>query len=195
MDRFHPMQIAHIKIGERHRKDLGDLESLAADIKENGMLHPIVVERDTRELIAGQRRLEAAKLLGWKKVTVHRVSMQEIVRGEFAENAERKDFLPTEIEAIRRAMEPVEKEAAKGRMGRGENQTPKGSTRDKVAKVAGVSGAAQNCDGAVKQADDERGGAEPEAAIMGPQSPEDAKPGMGSLPGDDLEIPEFLRRT
>jgi hypothetical protein len=38
------------------------------------------------------------------------------VRGEFAENAIRKDFLPSEIEAIRRAMLPAETVAAKGRM-------------------------------------------------------------------------------
>jgi hypothetical protein len=34
-------------------------------------------------------------------------------RGEFAENVIRKDFLPTEIEAIRQAYEPLERAAAK----------------------------------------------------------------------------------
>ena len=43
------------------------------------------------------------------------VDLAEIVRGEFAENAEREDFLPSEIEAIRRALLPKEKEAAKER--------------------------------------------------------------------------------
>jgi hypothetical protein len=40
-------------------------------------------------------------------------------RGEFAENAIRKDFLPSEIDAIRRALEPMEKAAAKDRMSAG----------------------------------------------------------------------------
>ena len=47
------------------------------------------------------------------------VPIDEIVRGEFAENAERKDFTPSEIDAIRRAVEPIEKAAAKERMSEG----------------------------------------------------------------------------
>ena len=43
------------------------------------------------------------------------VDLKEVVRGEFAENAFRKDFLPSEIEAIRRAIEPYERAAAKER--------------------------------------------------------------------------------
>lgn len=71
------------------------------------------------------------------------VDLVEIVRGEFAENAIRKDFVPSEIDAIRRAMEPVEKEAAAERMMAG---TPaklsQGSGRavDKIGAFAGVSG-------------------------------------------------------
>ena len=44
------------------------------------------------------------------------VYLDDVVRGEFAENAIRKSFLPSEIDAIRRAMEPIEKEAARERM-------------------------------------------------------------------------------
>ncbi len=35
--------IADIKLGQRHRKDLGDIEALAASIKEVGLLHPVVI--------------------------------------------------------------------------------------------------------------------------------------------------------
>jgi hypothetical protein len=41
------------------------------------------------------------------------INLDQIVRGEFAENAHRKDFLPSEIDAIRRALEPIEKAAAR----------------------------------------------------------------------------------
>lgn len=63
----------------------------------------------------------------------------------FAENAERKDFLPTEIEAIRRAMLPAEIAAAKERMGEGGKgsktfATSPGKTSDKIGSFAGVSG-------------------------------------------------------
>lgn len=98
--------IASIKIGIRHRKDMGDIAGLAASIAEIGLLHPIVVRADGT-LIAGERRLEACKQLGWVDVSVNVVDIDEVVRGELAENAERKDFLPSEIDAIRKALEPV----------------------------------------------------------------------------------------
>ena len=108
------LPIRKIKVRNRYRKNLGDIDSLAASIKELGLLHPIVVRPDGR-LIAGERRLAACKRLGWKTVPITYVDLKEVVRGEFAENAFRKDFLPSEIEAIRRALEPHEKESAKER--------------------------------------------------------------------------------
>lgn len=135
-----------IVIGQRHRRDLGDVSALARSIEAVGLLHPIVVTRE-RVLIAGERRLAACRSLGWTDVPVTAVDISEIVRGEFAENADRKDFLPSEIEAIRRAMMPAEKEAAKVRMSDGGkggkvSQPTQGPerARDKVAGFAGVSG-------------------------------------------------------
>jgi ParB family chromosome partitioning protein len=72
---------------------------LARSIQEVGLLHPVVVNEDN-ELIAGQRRLEAVKLLGWDEVPINRISFQDIVKGEYAENTCRKDFLPYEAVAI-----------------------------------------------------------------------------------------------
>ncbi len=94
------LPIIKIKVRSRYRKNLGDIASLAANIEELGLLHPIVVRPDGR-LIAGERRLAACKRLGWKSVPVTFVDLKEVVRGEFAENAFRKDFLPSEIDAIR----------------------------------------------------------------------------------------------
>jgi ParB family transcriptional regulator, chromosome partitioning protein len=61
--------IAAIRVGKRHRKDLGDIRSLARSIQEIGLLHPVVIRPDGK-LIAGERRLGALKLLGWTKVPV-----------------------------------------------------------------------------------------------------------------------------
>src|ERR1700730_2928915 len=108
------LPITKIRVRNRYRKKLGDIESLAASIKDLGLLHPIVVRPDGR-LIAGERRLAACKRLGWKTVPVTYVDLKQVVRGEFAENAFRKDFLPSEIEAIRRALEPYERAAVKER--------------------------------------------------------------------------------
>jgi N6-adenosine-specific RNA methylase IME4 len=141
----HTLPIADIRIGSRHRRDLGDIASLAATIAEVGLLHPIVVRPDGT-LIAGERRLRACQSLSWESVPVTIVDLANIVRGELAENAARKDFLPSEIDAIRRALEPQEREAAKSRQREGgqtkaSGKFPEaGQSRDKVAAFAGVSG-------------------------------------------------------
>jgi N6-adenosine-specific RNA methylase IME4 len=132
-------------VGPRHRKDMGDIATLAASIEDVGLLHPIVVTPDNK-LIAGERRLEACRLLGWEDVPATVVSLDDIVRGENDENAIRKDFLPSEIDSIRRALEPKQKEAAKARQGmrsdlqHSGNFPGSGDARDKVGAFAGVSG-------------------------------------------------------
>ena len=56
--------VADIVVGERYRNDLGDLQSLAPSIAENGLPHPVVITSDNK-LIAGAPRLEACKALSW----------------------------------------------------------------------------------------------------------------------------------
>src|SRR4051794_12272248 len=82
-------RIDEIKIGQRFRRDLGDIAGLATSIDQLGaLLHPIVITPDNR-LIAGERRLRAVQLLGWPDVPVLVVNLDEIARGEFAENTVR----------------------------------------------------------------------------------------------------------
>jgi len=131
--------IAEITVGVRHRRDLGDIASLAASIAHVGLLHPIVIRPDG-VLVAGERRLAAYKLLGRKEIPVTEVNLAEITRGELAENAIRKDFLPSEIDAVRRALEPEEKAAATCRKLSGRLVADAGETRDKIGAFAGVSG-------------------------------------------------------
>ncbi|MGH2447587.1 MAG: ParB N-terminal domain-containing protein [Chloroflexota bacterium] len=63
------MALSAIRIGERHRRDLGDIDALARNIREVGLLHPVVVRPDGA-LIAGERRLAAMRLLGWAEIPV-----------------------------------------------------------------------------------------------------------------------------
>lgn len=63
------MPISAIRIGARHRAEMGDLRSLAKSIETVGLLHPIVVSQDGL-LLAGMRRLQACKALGWEQVPV-----------------------------------------------------------------------------------------------------------------------------
>ena len=61
--------IASIKVGYRHRRDLGDDDDiawLASSITDIGLLHPITVD-ENRRLLAGARRLTACKKLGWRR--------------------------------------------------------------------------------------------------------------------------------
>lgn len=138
------MQIDRIQIGFRYRKDLGDLRSLADSISEVGLLHPVVVTPEGR-LIAGQRRLAACRILGWDDVPVTVVDLYQAARGEAHENFVRKDLLPSEIVALKRAIEPLERREARHRQGsRADLCRPatvaegQGDARDKIARYLGV---------------------------------------------------------
>ena len=138
--------IDSIAVGKRTRKEMGDIRALAASINDLGLLHPIVVDEHSN-LIAGQRRLDACKSLGWKKVPVHVVNLDNLVRGEFDENVVREDFRPSEKYVIEALVEEREQRAAKkckGRAGQPRGgkfpqQAEKGKSRDKVAKFTGSS--------------------------------------------------------
>jgi ParB-like chromosome segregation protein Spo0J len=108
------VNINDIKNGTRHRRDLGDLTGLVESIREIGLLHPPVINRNNK-LIAGARRLKAVKMLGWKKVPVRVIDLGAVVKGEWAENVHRKDFTLSEAVAIKQALEPLEQAAAKDR--------------------------------------------------------------------------------
>lgn len=138
------MRIEQIQIGFRYRKDLGDLRPLVASIAEVGLLHPVVVTPEGR-LIAGQRRLEACRLLGWTDIPVTVVDLYQAARGEAHENFVRKDLLPSEIVALKRAIEPLERRAARERQGsRTDLCHPatlaerQGDARDNIARYLGV---------------------------------------------------------
>jgi N6-adenosine-specific RNA methylase IME4 len=73
--------IDRITVGKRHRRDMGDIDGLAASIADLGLLEPIVVCPDGM-LIAGERRLRAVQRLGWSMIPCHVVDLVAIVRGE-----------------------------------------------------------------------------------------------------------------
>ena len=137
------MRIADRQIGERHRKDMGDIEGLARSIDEIGLLHPVVVRPDGT-LVAGERRIKACLLLGWQDIPVTVIDLDAIIRGECDENQKRKDWTPTEAVAIARELEPMEREAARERSGARTDIQPvenfsAGRALDKVADAVGMS--------------------------------------------------------
>jgi len=88
------LTIAGIVVGERRREDYGDIAGLAASIDRYGLLHPIVVDGDGN-LVAGGRRLEAVKSLGWLSIEVRSLgdlTPSERDEIELEENLQRKDL-------------------------------------------------------------------------------------------------------
>lgn len=110
----HSVKLSHVKVANRHRKDMGDIQGLADSLRDNGLLQPIGVTGKS-ELVFGHRRLEAAKLLGWNEIPCVVVDLDSIVTGEYAENEIRKDFTKSERHSILVAIEAEEKAKAKER--------------------------------------------------------------------------------
>jgi hypothetical protein len=129
--------VDEIRIGNRHRRDLGDIATLAASIEELGLLHAIGIT-PTGELIFGRRRLEAYKQLGRETIPVRIFDLDATGRllAEHDENTVRKDFTPTEAVAIGRAIEERLRPAAEQRMksGTGADGKAGGRGRKKEAK-------------------------------------------------------------
>src|SRR5688572_4910650 len=97
----------------RSRFDDETLAELAASIREVGILQPIVVRRageGAYELVAGERRLRAAKLAGLATVPVvlRDSHDSELLREALIENIHREDLNPIELaEAFRQLLEEL----------------------------------------------------------------------------------------
>lgn len=86
---------------KRQRKELKNIEELAASIAANGLIHPPVIRR-SGELVVGERRWTAVKLLGWTHIPIQWVdelSEIELQAIEYEENIRRVD-LPWEEQCL-----------------------------------------------------------------------------------------------
>jgi hypothetical protein len=93
-----------IRVVGRHRREMGDLEGLAASIATEGLLQPIGITEGSL-LVFGERRLLAVRdILKSATITARVVQVSSIVAGEYAENEIRKDFTPSERAAIGEAV-------------------------------------------------------------------------------------------
>lgn len=113
------VDIDKIVVQDRIRKDFGDIEELAQDIKENGLINPPVINRDN-VLIAGERRLRACKSLGWDKIEVNQMDTRDAeheLNIEISENEVRKEFSKAERADYMRRLMRIESAKAKERQG------------------------------------------------------------------------------
>ena len=135
------VHIADIRIGPRHRKAMGDLKGLADSIAADGLLQPIVLTPN-HELIAGGRRIAAFKLLKRATIPATIIDIDSIVRGEFIENALRKNLAASEKVAIGAALEEALGDRRGQRTDLQHTDTcpeVKGETRDIAGEHAGFS--------------------------------------------------------
>lgn len=134
--------IDSIVIGERARKEVGCLDPLERSLESVGQLQAIGITTDN-VLVFGERRLRAAKRIGWTEIEARIVDCDSLM-AERDENQIRKDFTPTEAVAIAMAIQ--------GRMAQrhGSNQhaqrgpgnisgsSDRGESRDIAARAAGL---------------------------------------------------------
>jgi len=147
--------ISSIRVSTRIRKDPGDLTELSDDLQKHGLINPITVmdcQNGTYQLIAGLRRLEAAKLIHMTELRATVLSpmqAEEMLEIEIAENEQRLNFTTAErleyaekIKAIEQA-KARERQLAPLRKGNDLSNSPvvrvcaqreEGKARDVIAK-------------------------------------------------------------
>jgi DNA modification methylase len=131
------IKITDIKVGQRHRRDMGDLTTLADSIRQEGLLQPIGVT-DRLELVFGERRIRAVRdILKRKTILARIVDVTSILAGEYHENEVRKDFTPSERVAIARAIERQVGNRRGQRVQKTAQVKPGWKTRDAAAERAG----------------------------------------------------------
>ena len=93
------ISIDDIIVSDRVRTDIPNIDSLAESMRANGLLNPIVIT-DKHKLVAGFRRLQAAKKLGWKTIeasVIESTEAEHFLELELEENVQRLPFSELEI--------------------------------------------------------------------------------------------------
>ena len=96
------IRIDDIRVKKRVRAEVGDLDELCQSMQKYGLFNPVTVNQK-RILLAGFRRLEAAKILGWNEIECNVVDAgSKLARLEIEahENTTRKDFTPEEMQIL-----------------------------------------------------------------------------------------------
>ena len=158
------ISIETIVVAARIRKNPGDLSELAADLRKHGLINPITVmdcQNGQYQLIAGLRRLEAAKNTGMTQLRATVLSpmqAEEMLEIEIAENEQRLNFTTAERLEYAEKIRVIEQAKARERMSLhardgyrdGENQgkrvcayPEKGQSRDQIANKVGFSSSRQ----------------------------------------------------
>lgn len=93
------VRIDDIVVKNRIRGEIGDISDLMESISKFGLLNPVSIT-ESRELLAGYRRLEACRALGMDEIECRIIPVQSDIDKllvEADENLTRKDLTVTEI--------------------------------------------------------------------------------------------------
>ena len=103
MKQFQEIALSEIRRPEsrdRFAIDEGRVDALAQDVRENGLINPILVRKnaDGYEVVAGERRFLAVQRLGWERVTCHVQDLDDKTAAllRAVENLGREDLSPVE---------------------------------------------------------------------------------------------------
>ena len=104
--------IEDIVVKKRIRKDLGDITPLVESLRRFGLINPVLLNKKN-VLIAGRRRVEAARILGWRSINAIVIEAKDELSKleyELEENAQRRDLTAEEtaraVARIRRLRNP-----------------------------------------------------------------------------------------
>ena len=134
------IDIDKIIVKDRIRKDFGDIQELAEDIKLNGLINPPVVNKEY-ELLAGERRLKACKALGWNQIEVRMMDTRDAeheLNVEISENENRKEFSKSERVDYMKRLLRIEQAKAKERQDLGLKSDEGNRADDVTASQFGI---------------------------------------------------------
>ncbi|MBM4309648.1 MAG: chromosome partitioning protein ParB [Deltaproteobacteria bacterium] len=103
------LPLDQITVKKRVRMQLGDLQPLMDSLDTRGLMNPVTVN-SRYELIAGHRRLESARRLGWDMIEVRIVDARDelgMLELELEENLHRLDFTTLELAQARARIEKL----------------------------------------------------------------------------------------
>lgn len=103
------IDIASIKVKKRIRGSNVSIQPLVESIQKYGLLEPIVIDQNNR-LIAGFRRLEACKKLGFTTILANVVSVEDaetFLLLELEENTCRFQFSEEELLKAKKKLEKI----------------------------------------------------------------------------------------
>lgn len=130
--------IDSIIVGERFRQEYKNMEELCESIREKGLIHYPSIDGDNN-LIAGGRRLQALRLLGWSNIPVtrrHFTTPFQLRELELEENLQRENLTWQEEVNLKQEILRLKQEIH-GVKGLGRNQ--EGISQADVAKLVGDS--------------------------------------------------------